>query len=458
MWHHFWQYRTRWQAWDYPQRGHRRFIDLHAEAVNGGLLLPLHLGWWNFQSFNPPQIEPTYPEVMEQLGARMIGWDAGISITGGVDRNQLRNVPLFRRGVDILRTCEELRQARVFDESTKARLREPGQEYTLVQDASGKMRFRHSHAQPEIAAMNEPWTLNWKVTNRFSDQSLRFRLEALMSASDAKDTNVFLLADLAEAKDSSWQRTSAPGVRWELRPATKNGGIAVELSATNAGQVAQNGAWARLVKKYSPPVNLKKKEALRVEIAGDGSGAVVAIRLESPQHLAFGAIADHYVPIDFSGRRTFTLIETESSRWSDYLWNDAKSLYNVYRENIDFGAIESISVWLQNLAPHVETRIGIGPIHALPMSAVKLQNPRITINHQAIEFPVALAPGGWIQAQGLDDCEVFDAQGESLGKVKPRGNWPRLPAGSSSVGFACDGEEKYSARVRVTVFSQGGYY
>jgi len=77
MWHHFWQYRTRWQAWDYPQRGHLRFVDLHAEGVNGGLLLPLHLGWWSFQSFNPPQIEPTYPEVMENVGARLVGWNAG---------------------------------------------------------------------------------------------------------------------------------------------------------------------------------------------------------------------------------------------------------------------------------------------------------------------------------------------------------------------------------------------
>ena len=111
MWHHFWQYRTRWQAWDYPQRGHERFIDLHAAGVNGGLLLPLHLGWWGFQSFNPPQIEPTYPDVIENLGARLVGWDAGISLTAGIDRETLRNTPLFRRAVDILRTCEELRHA-----------------------------------------------------------------------------------------------------------------------------------------------------------------------------------------------------------------------------------------------------------------------------------------------------------------------------------------------------------
>ncbi|MEA3227140.1 MAG: hypothetical protein U9Q07_14420, partial [Planctomycetota bacterium] len=88
MWHHFWQFRTRWQAWDYPQRGHKRFIDTHAASVNGGLLLPLHLGWWNFQHFNPPQVEPTYPDVMEYLGARLIGWDAGISLTGAINRDE----------------------------------------------------------------------------------------------------------------------------------------------------------------------------------------------------------------------------------------------------------------------------------------------------------------------------------------------------------------------------------
>src|SRR5439155_9860065 len=126
MWHQFWQYRTRWQTWDYPQRGHKRFIDLHAADVNGGLFLPLHLGWWSFQSFNPPQIEPSYPDVMENLGAKLIGWDAGISLTAGVDRETLRHTPLFRRAVDILRTCEDLRHANAFDEAAKSKLREPG--------------------------------------------------------------------------------------------------------------------------------------------------------------------------------------------------------------------------------------------------------------------------------------------------------------------------------------------
>ena len=84
--------------------------------------------------------------------------------------------------------------------------------------------------------------------------------------------------------------------------------------------------------RFSPLLNLKERQGLGVEIEGDGSGALLAIRLESPRAIAYGAIADRYINVDFIGRRFFSLAETESSRWSDYVWNDGKSPYNAYRE------------------------------------------------------------------------------------------------------------------------------
>jgi hypothetical protein len=168
MWHHFWQYRTRWQAWDYPQRGHERFIDLHAEGVNGSLMLPLHLGWWDFQSFNPPQIEPAYAEVVQYLGAKLIGWDAGISLTAGLDRERLTKIPLIRRAADILRTCEDLRHAGGFSEAAKAKLREPGKAFVLETNAAGKACFQRLQSLPHIASPAEPWSLQWQANNPFA--------------------------------------------------------------------------------------------------------------------------------------------------------------------------------------------------------------------------------------------------------------------------------------------------
>ena len=131
------------------------------------MLLPLHLGWWSFQSFNPPQIEPTYPDVIENLGARLVGWDAGISLTAGIDREALRKTPLFGRDADILKTCEELRRAHTYDESARASLREPGSRFTLVKNAAGKARFRRAQSQSQTVTPAEPWTLAWHVTNSF---------------------------------------------------------------------------------------------------------------------------------------------------------------------------------------------------------------------------------------------------------------------------------------------------
>ena len=453
MGHHFWQYRTRWQAWDYPMRGHKRFIDLHAEGVNGGLLLPLHLGWWSFQSFKPPQVEPSYPDVMENLGAKLIGWDAGISLTAGVDRETLRNTPLFARAAGILRTCEELRHANAFDEKTKALLRESGKEFALRKDASGKLRFFRAQSHGQTVAISDPWTLAWRVTNSFPEQPVRFRIEALMSTEPLNETNSVLLADFAEGNENLWTQTNASGVTFGMGSSTQRAQGWISLTATNTGQVPQNAAWLRIKKHFAPPLNLKGHQALAVEIEGDGSGALLALRLESPEHIAFGAVADHYVTLDFKGRRSFTLVETESTRWSDYIWNDGKGLYNVYRETVNFSSIESITVWLQNLPPGQKTKCEVSPIRAVPLQAVALKNPTLTIGTSVLEFPVELDSGSWIECNGPDDCAVYGAKGEPLGKVTPIGAWPILKKGITPFRFSTEAGSR--ARARVMVFSSG---
>lgn len=453
MVHHFWQYRTRWQAWDYPERGHKRYIDLHAAENHGGLLLPLHLGWWNFQSFNPPQTEPTYPDVIEHLGARLIGWDAGVSLTASVSRGALHGTPLFKRAVDILKTCEDLRHANAFDEAAKAELRDPNREFALFTDAAGKTRFRQVQATAQTIALAEPWSLRWRVTNSFVAQPPRFRIEGLMVA--AHDTNAVLLADLGKAEAEAWQRSAAAGVSFAVTPWNRGSAGGCVFSATNSGQVPRKGAWTKLRRQFEPLLNLKEQQGLAVDIEGDGSGALVAIRLESPHHLSFGGIADRHVVVDFTGRRTITLVETESAHWSDYIWNDGKTLYNAYRETAHFDAIESASVWLQNLPAGRETKIALGPIRAVPLQAVTCANPRITVAGKTVEFPVRLEAGSWIEANGPGDCAVYGSKGEPLGKVVPRGDWPGMRAGATELQFQCEFDGAVAPRVRVVTFADG---
>lgn len=472
MWHHFWRYRTRWQAWDYPQRGHRRFIDTHATGVNGGLLLPLHLGWWNFQSFKPPQIEPTYPDVMEYLGARLVGWDAGISLTGAVDRERLESTPLFRRAVDILRSCEELRHAQVFDEAARARLREPGQGFALTTNAAGRLTFRPSQSLPHVAAPAEPWSLTWQVTNLFGEQPLRFRLEALMSSPLEPGTNSSVLFDARDANEDRCARSTAEGVGFELgrAPNAEAGPGWLALTATNAGRVPRNAAWAKLERRFDPPVSLKDQQALafEIEVTGGhddleatarttnaGRVPVLVIRLDSPRHLSFGALADRYLPLDFAGRRQVTLVETESTRWSDYEWNDGKWLYNAYRETIDFGTIGSAGLWLQNLPPGRELQCRVRAVRAQPMLACRVVNPRLVLNGHAIELPVELKSGDWLEWVEDGRYGVQGPTGEVLAEGRGDELPPRLRAGTNTFELVFQTAADVPPRTRLTVFSQG---
>ncbi len=455
MWHHFWQYRTRWQAWDYPQRGHKRFIDLHTGAVNGGLLLPLHLGWWNFQHFNPPQVEPTYPDVIEYLGAKLIGYDAGISLTGGIDHARLSAVPLFRRAVDILRTCEELRRDGAFDETIKAQLRRPGKDFSLVRDASGAWRFCPRVCDSHVASGAEPWSLSWVVENPFGQQPVRFRLEALMSAGSYDDPSNVVVADLSAASQFAGPLRTAAGVTASLTETPDGAGPAGIFAATNSGTVPRNAAWVRLDRKFEPCLNLKGHEAIGFWVEGDGQGQIIAVRLESPRHISYGAVADRYIDVDFTGRRQFTLVETESARWSDYVWNDGKGGYNVYRETIDFGAVESVSIWYNNLPKGRPVRCAVGPVKALPMLPCTVKNPAITINGTTLRLPVELSSGGYLEFRSDRECTLYGAKGETIANVTPQGEPPLLRAGPNRVQFSCDAAEGPAPRVRLTVIPQG---
>lgn len=456
MWHHFWQYRTRWQAWDVPRRGHERFVDIHADSVNGGLMLPLHLGWWELFTYDPPQVEPSYPEVMEHLGARLIGWNAGISLTAGMDRRALQRTPLFARAAEILRTCEEARRSSRFDEATRSRLRDPARRFAMVRETDGNVGFREMMSLSRTVAASEPWTSAWSVTNAFERQPARFRIEALAAVTNRLDGVGVRLADWAHEPATAWKQSAAPGVEFVSGLGTNLAAGWAVLGARCTGRVERRGAWAKWEKRFDPVLDAKNGKALVVEVEGDGSGALLALRLESPQHLGYGAIADRYIPLDFTGRRKFTLVETESTRWSDYAWNDGKHPYGVYREVVQFGALESVSIWLQNLPADREVRVGLGPITAVPLLSVAVLNPRIRLGDRTVEFPVALASGSWIEANGPAECTVFGPKGESLGSVTPRGDWPEFSAGENRLAFEFNGEASPSARAKVTSFVRAG--
>jgi len=357
--------------------------------------------------------------------------------------------------VDVLRTCEELRRGNAFDEAVKAKLREPGKEFSLFRDDSGKWRFRPAHYDSHTASSSEPWSLSWTATNPFADQPVKFRLEALMSAGSYDDAGNIILADLSDPNQFTGPPRAANGVTAALAKTPNGPEKAGIFTATNSGKIPRNAAWARLDRKFAPNLNLKDRQAIGVWIEGDGKGQIIAIRLESPHHISFGAVADRYINVDFTGRRLFTLVETESTRWSDYVWNDGKWLYNVYRETINFGTVESLSVWCNNLPKGKKVNCTIGPVKALPMVACTLKNPTVTVNGKTLTLPVEMQSGSYIEFRTGNDCILYGPKGELIAKVAPDGAIPVLSAGENQIRFSCSAAEGPARRVKLTVISLG---
>ena len=457
MWHQMWNFRTRWQAWDYPNRGQKHFLDTHASSVNGGLMLPLHFGWWNFQHFTPPQVEPSYPDVIEYLGCKMIGYNAGLSLTGAVNKESLKTIPAYRRLVELLKTYEGLRHDNYFDEPVRAQLREPGKEFTLFQDDAKQWRFRQAnYDKHKVTGLKNP-DVAWQAENPYGEQPAKARIELLMSAGTYDDPKAEILTDFTQI-DKTVAQSAAAGVTAEFIVSSESIGNAAKTAkyiSSNSGSTPQNSAWSKAVKTFDPVIDLDKNQALGVWIKGDGKGELMNFRLESPRHIAYGAVADHYVDIDFSGWRYFELIETESSRWSDYGWQDGKGLYNVCREFINFNHIESIGLWMNNVPANVQAECSIGQVKALPMVSNTIKNPTLLINGTPVRFPVEMQSGYYLELYEHNNCKLYGPKGELVAEVTPEQDIPLLKSGMNEITFSCDETTGYSTRVVVTVISFG---
>jgi hypothetical protein len=293
------------------------------------------------------------------------------------------------------------------------------------------------------------------VENPFHEQPVRFRLEILMAAGSYDDPNNIVLADLSEPNQSAAAPRTAAGVTASLTRTPDGTGQIGVFAATNSGQVPRNAAWARLDRKLESCLNLKGREAVGVWVEGNGQGQIIAVRLESPRHIAYGAVADRYIAVDFTGRRQFTLVETESARWSDYVWNDGKGLYNAYRETVDFGTIESVSIWYNNLPEGQEARCAIGPVKALSMAACTVKNPAIAVNGRTVLLPVEMPSGSYLEFHSDDDCMLYGRNGEVIANVSPEGRSPLLRTGPNQIQFSCASADGPAPRVRLTVVPQG---
>jgi hypothetical protein len=454
--HLFWHYRTRWQAWDSPLRGYKRFVDLHSASLIGGLLLPLQLGWWINQTWAPPQIEPTFTDDIEYLGCKMIGNNAGLSILGGIDKKAMDANPSFKRLNAIIKQYEELRQKNYFSEDIKKFLREPGKEFTLFQEANGLWNFKPvAYQKHKVTGLNEP-SSSWIVNNEFDSQPVSLRIEPLMSVKSYNDPNNVVLTNSSDTEKFA-NTGAAKGVSGSIKSSiekTVSGEMGIIFSSLSTGISPNKGSWISMEKKFVPWLNLEKNQALGVWIKGDDNGEVLNFRIESPEHLSYGARGDHFVKIDFTGWKYFELVEIESTEFSDYNWPDL-ILAKSYRYQVQFKSIDKIQLWYNNLPAGKEVSCVVGPVKAIPIIPCTIENPSLTIGEEKIVFSVKMESGMYLEFRSSNDCKLYGSKGEFIKDVPVRGKPPVLNQGKNEIFFTCNALTGINPRVQVTIIGEG---
>ncbi|HUX96522.1 MAG TPA: carbohydrate binding domain-containing protein [Bacteroidales bacterium] len=493
MAHHWWHYRSRWQAWDRPVRGYKRFIDIHSAAIktgrlfypptiksnenehglwrghypliskyasaeNGGLLLPLHFGWWGNQTWNPPQVEPTFMDDIEYLCCKMLGNNAGLSMLGGVDEKTLEANPLFRRITDKIKEYEELRHSNYFSDSIRSLLRETGKEFTLIRSKDGKWKLKPvSYLKHKVEGIDHP-SSTWKTQNEFEKQPVKFRIEPLISVKRLNDKSGITLADFKKSNGFNFSG-SAREIKASVEKTNErapDGFVAAAFKANTSGIESIEGLWVKMEKKIDPPADLSKTQGLGLWVKGDGNGQLLNIRIESPKHLSHGARGDHFIKIDFTGWKYFELVEIESSEFSNYIWPDSGFyVYDSYRHTVLFNNIDKIQLWYNNLPGDRESGCLIGQIRALPLVPQVIENPEITVDGKTLTLNCIMEPGMYLEFFSNKNCKLYGPKGEFLKDVNIKGVVPELKPGENEIAFKCTGRINVNSRVQVTIITEG---
>ncbi len=451
--HHLWYVRSRMGAWDHPTRSHKKFIDIHVQAnqANQRTFLPGHLGWWAFKTWSGPQGEPTYPDDVEYLCCKCIGTDVGLSVMA-IDPGKIGEAPALERLASVVRAYEEVRLSGQVPEAVKARLRMPGKEFTLTKERNGRWAFAPVQYWRHKVEGLEDGSDAWTVFNRFGKQPARLRIEALMGVGPYDGRDRIILADFGDP--SVFEEESEQGVTVGLtkRSEKRRAWVASGIYRAENGRRGRRGAWARIRRTFSPPLDLSGHEGMGAWVYGDGRGEVLNFQLRSPSHLVAG-IGEHYVVVDFKGWRYFELVEPEGHRYADYRWPYGDP-YSIYRESADFRQIESLSIWYNDL-PRGRVECRLGPVHALPLAKIGLRNPSITIGKRKIVFPVQIESGSYLEFASVDDCRLYGPKGGLLDEVTPAGGIPTLKWGLNKLRFSCEIAACVKPRACVTTIAQG---
>ena len=469
MIHLWWHYRSRYQAWDSACRGYKRFLDIHLASMKagqeyqhgcwlghdpeidkfaplkeGGLYLPLQLGWWRIVPWGNPRYDPTYRDDIDYIGCKLVGNDAGFSFNHPISLEEMDASPFFADCVDLLRDYN-LARSEGLSASILEQLRQPGKDFKLYRDADGSPWFREMfYKKHKIVSLDGP-TAEWTVDNEFGAQPLSFRLAVLYTPGAYDDPEKTVRFD---PEGVSRECEGNAGVSGRIEPdagtVPATGEAAFAFNASNAGEVPDDAAWV-CTQEWTMPDGFDptKLQATGFWLCGDGQGEVLNVQVGRCSQL---------VKIDFTGWKYVELLEADSTEVSRYVWPPME--YSVYTHYREIGNARACRLWYNNIPAGKTARCLIGPVAALPYREYELKNPTVTVNGSSVSIPVALESGSYVELR-RGKCVKYDAKGGPALEFAPEGAVPLLKIGENRVRVSAESSVPTSARIEATMIGEG---
>ncbi|MBQ4517595.1 MAG: hypothetical protein II997_03305 [Clostridia bacterium] len=408
-----WFVRTRYGAMDTPMNAHRKFIDAHVKynyetAVRMGVTP--ELGWIDLYTKNREpdkwwQNDPIYAEDLEYICAKTFATGASLGFLETF--RHFGEQPCSEAYAEILQKYAEYRKKHTPTEATTKYLSQNGNAAYIQDDVLYKAHHEYAYLEEANAGFT--------VENPFEEQIPKFRLEALASAGDYNDPNAITLWDLDETKPIKTQ-----SIRFEA-PVSSNG---------NRGL----GVWCK----------------------GDGSGALICIKIRnlSANKRKSG---EHYIRADFTGWKYFAFYENQNSALSADEWprtdvtyrtySELQVFYGHYRVNLDYNAIDGVDIEVKG-----SENIYLKPLRFVPHIKTAWDNPTIHFGDTAICVHTKLNADSVLYFDGKS-CKVTDYIG-TLIETPDYTQTPVLPSGKTHVSVSHTGSES-PVRAKLTVSLTG---
>lgn len=404
-----WFVRTRYGAMDVPMNAHRKFIDAHVSynyetAVRMGVTP--ELGWIDLYTKNRDpekwwQNETIFAEDLEYICAKAYATKSSLGFLETF--RHFGEYAFSEVYSEILQKYAILRKESSPSEALTEYLKKDNNGAVLKDGEFYKTAHPYAYLEHKESS--------FCIDNPFKEQIPEFRFEALPAGTDYDSDKKVVLWDLDE---------NVP---------IKNQSI-----------------------RFKTPVSSNGNRGLGVWCKGDGSGAIVCIKIRnlSANKRKSG---EHFIKVNFTGWKYFAFYENQNSSLDESEWkktnvtyrtySQLQHFYGHYRVNLDYNSIDGVDIEVCG-----SDNIYLKPLHLVPHVLPVWDNPTIDFGGSKICVNTKLCANSVLYFDGKS-CTVTDWQGNVTDTPTFSGK-PFVKSGKNEIKITHKGDEKF-VRAKLTI-------